>query len=365
MPRTRLSLFASLGLGLLALGCTEKKADSPAAATTTAAAKAAPTDTARAGHRVFAASAHLRVVDAADQKVVGKVQLQKAVRRIVFSQDGLTAYVAASDGVRAVDTTTFEVIAKLTDRPARYVELDSTGHMLHVLEHWVHIAPNGARTPQPFSLVTIDTRTGAPASKVEVGERVLYARAAEGEGGHWIRVTELGEVSIGTAETPWGEGTKLDPTDGAPDAPYRVRKTIGHHGAHVYLPIESDPARVLDIDTKTGRTRMYSLGEKAAIRGVGVTPDGATLIANTGKTLKFVDLSSGDVTHTLALPDTHVGCTITDDGRTAYLARVVDGKGGAVTAIDLTAKTVGDKVHLDDITPWAIAVQPRARLAAN
>ncbi|CAN0536796.1 unnamed protein product, partial [Laminaria digitata] len=172
-----------------------------------------------------AASNQVRVVDTRAGKVVGQVPLQKAVREIRFSADGATAYVAASDGVRAIDATSHEV------------------------------------------------------------------------------------------------------------------------------------------------TRLLSLGDAAAIRGLGITPDGRQLLVNTGVALRTLDVASGQVVgEALQLPAGQMGCAVSDDGRFAYLAQMRDkagGPGGAVVAVDLKAGSITHTVHLDNISPWAIAVAPTTKLAAR
>lgn len=359
-PRIATGL-ACLGLALGALACKSK--DEAAAPATEVTAKAAA---ARPSHTVFAASAHVRVVDTGASKVVGRVQLQKAVREIRFSPDGATAYVAASDGVRAIDARTHAVLAHLTERPARSIELSADGTTLYVLEHWVKIDEAGRRFPQPFSLVTLDTRTGQVGAREVVGERILYAREAP-EGGRRVLVTEAGEIRLAAAGEAWSEGEPVDPTEGLPpSSPYRVRNTFAHHGDVVFVPVEGSPARVLEIDTKRGATRFVSLGVEAVIRGLGVTPDGATLLVSTGNALHFLDRASGRALgEPLPLEGNHVGCAVSDDGRYAFLAKTIDGTGGAVAVIDVKARRLLETIHLDDISPWAIAVAPTVKVAAR
>jgi hypothetical protein len=61
----------------------------------------------------------------------------------------------------------------------------------------------------------------------------------------------------------------------------------------------------------------------------------------------------------LELPAAHTGISISSDGRFAYLAQTVDGTGGSITAFALDSFSVAKRVHLDDISPWALAVRPQ------
>lgn len=361
------ALLAGLAASLALVACKSKEPTAAPSASTKAAVKEAP---GLPQHTVFAASNQVRVVDTRAGKVVGQVPLQKAVREIRFSADGATAYVAASDGVRAIDSRTHEVVAKLSDNPTRYIELSPDGSKLYALEHFVLSKADGSPDPQPFSLLTIDTKTGQVVNKEQIGERIIYARPAPSKDGRSVYIEESGKIVLGTEGGKWGQGTEVDLRAGMPaDKAYRVRKTIAHFGQHVFVPIEGEVARVLDIDTASGQTRLLSLGSAAAIRGLGITPDGRQLLVNTGVALRTLDVASGQVVgEALQLPAGQMGCAVSDDGRFAYLAQMRDkagGPGGAVVAVDLKARSITHTVHLDNISPWAIAVAPTTKLAAR
>ncbi len=354
MLKTVLPLCAAL----VFVGCKSKtEAQAPQVKTEAKAVKVTGPDS-----LIFVASAHVRIVDSQRGQVVGRLQLQKAVRMILFSSDGATAYLACSDGVRAVDTSTYKVLSKLTERPARHIRVSADGLRLHVLEHFVITKEDGSREAQPFSLVTVDLRTGAEMSREVVGERILYAHRAPGADGRTLRVAESGQILTGIAGADWNAGTEVDLRQGLePTVNYRVRKTVAQYKTHLYVPIEGDIARVMDIDSATGDIRYLSLGRAAAIRGLGLTPDGRTLLVNTGLSLEYIDLATGDVSGKgLALPGGLVGAEVSSDGKYVYFAQVRDADGGAVLVVDLAKREIVAKIHLDDITPWAIGVAPRS-----
>lgn len=360
-------IFVGLAASVAVTGCKSKEQTVAPATSTKAVVAEAP---GLPQHTVFAASNQVRVVDTRAGKVVGQVDLRKAVREIRFSADGATAYVAASDGVRAIDGRSYEVVGKLSDNPTRYIELSPDGTKLYALEHFVLTKPDGSPDPQPFSLLTIDTQNGRVLSKEVIGERIIYARPAPSKDGRSVYIEESGKIVLGTQGGPWGQGTEVDLRAGMPDdKPFRVRKTIAHFGQHVFVPVEGEMARVLDIDTASGQTRLLSLGAAAAIRGLGITPDGRQLLVNTGVSLTTLDVASGQVVgEPLELPSGQMGCAVSDDGRFAYLAQMRDsagGPGGAVVAVDLKAQSITHTVHLDNISPWAIAVAPTTKLAAR
>jgi hypothetical protein len=79
--------------------------------------------------------------------------------------------------------------------------------------------------------------------------------------------------------------------------------------------------------------------------------------------LLVVDLEKRVIRAAIELPGAHVGLAVSDNGRWAFLAQTVDGTGGAVTIVRLDPLSVYAKIHLDDISPWAVAVKPHAGLA--
>jgi hypothetical protein len=339
---------------LLATAC---KAKDEGVATATQAVKAE----APARDLVFAASSHLRVLDGARGEVVGRLDMLKSVNEIAFSPDGRAAFLAASDGLRVVDTATFELRAKWTENPALFVEVSDDGAQLFVLEHFVTQGEGGVPVVHPYSLVTLDLATGAVLGKVEIGDRVRYARPSEGPGRHSLVVYASGAIVLGRPTEPLGQGRELDPAAGLqPEGPWQVRQTVAYRAGHVYVPIEGTPARIMDVDLERGEARNISLGMPAALRGLGVTPDGKTLLANTGKGLVWLDLASASVTGALELPGGLMGCAVRSDGQRAYLAKTVDDKGGAVLSIDVLERRLLGKAHLDDISPWAIGIAPLA-----
>lgn len=364
MRSTPLRSLAPLALTALVIGGCKKEAE-PAAAGEATQALAPRAAEARASDLVYAASSHLRFVDVDAGRVVGGIELQKAVRVIRFSHDGRFAFVAASDGVRRVDVVRGQVAAKLTERPARHLELDDTGRRLFVLEHDVVVKPDGSREPLPYELVTFDAQTGEELAREEVGQRVLYAHPA-GSGTRPVVVTEAGELKIGevggklaaAAEVPVFE-------DGPPERGYRLQVGAFAAGGKVFLPVESDPSRVLAIDLASGQRATLDLGRMTTLRGIALTPDGRRLVVNTGKEVLLYDLEARRVAGALEIEGGHAQVAVSSDGRFAHLARTVDGTGGAVTVIGLDPLAVTGKIHLEDISPWALAVRPQPAKPAS
>ena len=105
MNRDVLALV-SMGL-LLAAGCKENTAPD-VAKTAAAVIKAAEVPTGPSDI-VYAASNVIRAVDFSTGRVVGQVDIKKAIRQIRFADSG-TAYVAASNGLYAVDANRHALI---------------------------------------------------------------------------------------------------------------------------------------------------------------------------------------------------------------------------------------------------------------
>lgn len=310
--------------------------------------------------QIYAASAHLRIVDAKAGRVVKNIDLQKAIRNLVFTRDGSRAFVAASDGVREIDPEKQEIVAKLTDHPARNVELSEDGQRLYVLEHEVIVHPDETREILPYRLLTFDLAKRELLFRDEIGQRVLYAHPAAKDR-HGVVAFESGEIRKISPGQPLGsEGQAIDPFFGRPSK-YRARLREGSlvHAGKAYLPIEADPSFVLEIDLANGEASAIALDRPYSLRGLAFPSDDWMLV-NAGIFLLSVDMKTRAVNGGVELGAAHTGLSISASGRFAYLAQTIDGTGGAVRVVSLDPEiAVANKIHLDDISPWALAVRPR------
>ena len=351
---SRLRGFGSL-LGLLAfgmgwMGCTKSE---PISAASEADAARPPF--------IYAASAHLRVIDLEEGRVVARFDMQRAVRGFAVSRDGSRVYMAASDGVRVFNGHTHQLVGHWTKNPARSVELDASETRLFVLEHRVRIDEQGNREVEPFRLVTLDAERGEVVDEEEVGPRVLYARPALGRVLKGVRVSEASKVSLvePSRVEPAGIGRQSLALSLAAYGPLRIRDAITLYGQGLYLPVEGVPSRIVRIDLSTGKEKSFGLGGQIPLRGLAVTPDGGRALVNIGRSLWALDLNTEKITNRLDLGAPHVGLSLSADGRTAVLAQTVDETGGSVTVVDLERFEISAKIHLDDISPWAITAVPR------
>lgn len=315
---------------------------------------------------VYAASAHIRVVDVGVGQSVRGIDLQRAITSIVFSPDGASAYVGASDGLREVDAQRHEVVRQISNAPVRQVYLSPDGRKVHFLEHDVVTKEGGLREPSPFRLATYDRDKGVVLHREVVAERVLHAVPAFEEY-QALLLLESGVLEVGPEGQPWSEMHAVDLAAGLPGGPGtltpRPYLAFGPDGRHAYVPVEGGPSRVLELDRKSGGVRAISLGAPALLRGLAVSPDGKLLVVNGSDRVFVVDLGRGVVASEVALDAAHTGASIGSDGRRAYLAQTVDGTGGAVTVVRLDPLKVQGKIHLDDISPWVLAVRPQPKLA--
>jgi DNA-binding beta-propeller fold protein YncE len=261
--------------------------------------------------------------------------------------------VATAGGVYRVDAKARVLAGQLTSSPARHVALSENGAKVFVLEHDVIVAPDGTRDIKPFRLKTLDAATGKVVDHEEIGQRILFALPSEGGRYHLI-LTEAGEVIVGVAGTPLAEGRKLELVA----EPLRVRPYVAVYGGHAYVPVEGEPARVFDVDLATGDSVAIGLGRNIPLRGMAVTPDGSTLIINAIREVILVDRTGRAIKQRMELPAPHQGVALSPDGEFAFLAQTIDGTGGAVGIVELAPLSFRGKVHLDDISPWTIAVAP-------
>jgi DNA-binding beta-propeller fold protein YncE len=345
---------AALLLGLALFACKKEEAAPVERKTQAVTAANEPADL------VYAASAHLRIVDARAGRVVKNIDLQKAVRAVVFSRDGSRAYVAASDGVREIDTRTQEIAAKLTEHPARHVALSEDGRQLYVLEHQVIVQPDETREILPFRLVTIDPVKRSVISDEEIGQRVLWAHPP-GKDRFGVVAFESGQIrKIAPGAKLDSEGTVIDPFFGQPSK-FRARVREGSivFGGKAYVPVEAEIARVVEIDLTKGEGSPIMLDRPFSLRGLAMTSDGATLLVNAGIGLLAVDMKARAIARSLELGSAHAGLSLSSDGRFAYLAQTVDGTGGSISVVALDSLALTKRIHLDDISPWALGVQPR------
>jgi hypothetical protein len=313
---------------------------------------------------VYAASSALRVIDARQGKVIASIPIQHTIYSIQFSLDGSAAYLATGAGVFEVDANAHRLRGQLTDRPASWAAVDASGSKLEVLEHEVIVHKDGTRDIEPFHWVALDLTAGAkPIADEEIGQRVMFVVPPR-EDRHHLVVTADGEVRLGKPKTRLADGAAVALKGTAKDEKARVRHMVATRGNSAFVPVEGATSEVVEIDLVSGDSRAMSLERSVRIRGMAATPDGKSLLVNAVGELIVVDLETRAVRSALELPGAHVGLAISDDGKWAFLAQTVDGTGGAVTIVRLDPLAVHAKVHLDDISPWTVAVRPRAGMAS-
>lgn len=376
MIRTGLRSFAHATALVLAgawfgVGCTDKTPAAPAQAPISAdAVKASRRALEVPQDKVWAASAHLRIVDVAAGQVVGAIQLQKAIEDLAFTSDGRRAFVAASDGVRLVDVETTKVVAQLTTSPARQLALSPDGKTVGVLEHDVAIGPNGVRTPSLFRWKTLDAETGRTVGVETVGDRVLGVAPGYGRRASAI-MFESGEIGLVAAGQPLASQPKavdlargIEPLGKSTLTP-RPYLALAPDGTKAWMPVEGLPSRILELDLEHGSTRSIGLGEGVQLRGLALSPDGQRMIVTASKKLFYVDLATARVLGQVELGGAHIGGVFSPDGRRAYLAQTIHEKGGAITVVELDPLRVQGKIHIDDISPWVIGLVPRSAVASR
>jgi hypothetical protein len=343
----RSGLIAASALLALGVAC---KAEAPS---TAAQAQAI----APQGDQIWAASGVVRVVDSGRQRVIGQVPVGHPITSMVFAPDGSTAYVGTSAGLYVVEVGTRAVRGPLTAEPIRRLELQ--GNLLFILQHQVIVGPDGTRDIQPFRLVHFDRTTEKVVDDQEIGQRIHYA--SDQDGRHLV-VSEAGQVRIGASPENLSAGRALDLPSLVPGrGPYRVRGDVTvREGSRALVAIEGKPAHLLVLDLEAGSARAIDLGRETGIRGLAFLPDGRRAVVNAMSHLLVVELASGKITGQLELPGPHVGASLSADGQSLYLAQTVEGTGGAVTQVHLSPLAVGIHVHLEDISPWALAVLPGA-----
>lgn len=316
--------------------------------------------------RIYAASAHLRVIDVAVGQVVAGLNLQRAITGIAFSTDGRRAFVAASDGVREIDVEETKLLRQLTSSPARQVLRSLGGDQLFVLEHDVPMVA-GQPKPSAFRLLTLSVETGKVERTEEIGPRILAVVPSLGPDRHHLVLEESMRVVLGKAGTKLAAGEPIDLAAGLPSKTLVVRPylVLSDDGTHAFVPVEGEPSRIIDVDLVRGTSSAISIEKQRLIRGLAVSSDAKRLFVNTADALLIVELGSRKITGELALDAPHTGLVLSSDQRRAYLAQTVHEDGGAVTIVLLDPLRVQGKIHLADISPWVIAVQPRAGFAAR
>lgn len=338
-------LIAAWALVLASAAC---KADAPKTTTQTQAVSAPP------GAEVWAASGVVRVVDPAQQKVRAKLAVGHPITTILFDAAAKTAWIGTSEGLYAVDVASMALEGPLTPAPIRHLEWQ--GPLLAILQHQVVLGPDETREVLPFRQVLFDPATKKVVGDEEIGQRIHYAGEAEG---HHLVITESGEVRLGARPESLAAGTPLNLPALVPGrGPYRVRGDVTvRQGSRALVAIEGRPAHLLVIDLQAGSAQAIDLGRETGIRGLAFSADGKVALVNAMTRLYVVDLARREVTAELELPGPHVGAALGSDGRALFLAQTVEGTGGAITAVSLSPLAVQAHVHLDDISPWAIAVR--------
>jgi len=217
-----------------------------------------------------------------------------------------------------------------------------------VLEHDVSPGPDGAPVPSPYRLREIDRATSSTVRSVEVGDRVLaFAPPFAGKA---LLVHESGAVRA----MSWPGGT-FEPLDPPPGGRLRQFVALSPQGDRAYMAVEGERAAVVEWDTATMRARTIPLGRPAAIRGLALSPTGDAVLVDALRRVARVPLRGGSPTWA-ELDAPHQGAALSRDGRRLWLARPVDGDGGAVTCLDARTLAPLSKVALADVGPFVVAV---------
>jgi len=212
----------------------------------------------------------------------------------------------------------------------------------------------------PFRLLTIDPAKRSVIANEEIGQRVLWAHPPTKDR-YGVVAFENGEIKrVAPGAKLSSEGQPIDPFFGQPSK-FRARVREGSIvvGAKAYLPIETEIARVVEIDLTKGEASPIMLDRPYSLRGLAMNADGSKLLVNAGIAVLAVDMKTRSIERSLELGAAHVGLSVSSDGRFAYLAQTVDGTGGSISVVALEPFSIAKRIHLTDISPWALAVQPR------
>ena len=365
MYYSRLSTTLSIFILAASFACKSKTDKKPAKVeapkTSAQALLDVPQDT------IYAASAHIRIIDAAAGQVTAGIDLQRAVNGIVFTQNGLRCFVAASDGVREVDPEKQTVKAKLTNFPARSISLSADDSKLYILEHEVVVLKNGARDVKPFRLVTMDLGKNQVLKSEEIGQGIFAILPALAPNLHHLVVSDVRKIRLVAPQEKLSEGKTLDLTAGfESDRLFGMRPYLARSldGRLAYLPVEGRPARIAEVNLEDGSISMIALDKQYSLRGLAVTPDGKTLVVNAGATALRIDLATKKVTGLIGLEGHHLDVAIARDGRRAYFAKPVHEKSGAVSVVLLEKMKLQGLIITPDISPWVLTVRPHTAYAS-
>ena len=366
MYRSRLIKLACASLAVLSFACktkNEQKAEvkTEAPKTKTQGLLDVPQD------KIYAASAHIRIVDAAAGQVTAGIDLQRAVNAIVFTQNGLRGFVAASDGVREIDPVKQTIKAKLTNYPARSVTLSADDSKLYVLEHEVVVQANGTRDVKPFRLKTIDLGKNVEVASETIGPGIFAVLPAHSPELHHLVISDARKIRLVAPGGKLSDGKTLDLTAGFDsDRMFGMRPYLARSpdGKKAYLPVEGIPSRVAQVDLKDGTVSMIDLQGQHLLRGIAVSADGKTLVVNASTKALKIELNNPEVIKTVDLGGHHMDVSLSTDGRRAYFAKPIHEKGGAISVVHLEKMKLQGLMVTPDISPWVLAVRPQTAYAS-
>lgn len=369
MYRSRLSTVSSAALSILILAtsfaCKSKTEKKPAAVEATKRSGQALLDVPQ--DVIYAASAHIRIIDVAAGQVAAGIDLQRAINGIVFTKNGLRGFVAASDGVHEIDPEKQRIKTKLTHFPARSIHLSADDSRLYVLEHEVVVLKSGARDIKPFRLLTIDLGKNQVLNREEIGQGIFAVLPAQAPNLFHLVVSDVRKIRLVAPGQKLSEGKTLDLTAGfESDRIFGMRPYLARSpdGRRAYLPVEGRPAQIAEVNLEDGSVSMIGLDKQYSLRGLAITPNGKTLVVNAGATALRIDLKSKKVSGQVSLEGHHLDVALSLDGRRAYFAKPVHEKGGAISIVLLETMKLQGLITTPDISPWVLTVRPRTAYAS-
>jgi len=311
----------------------------------------------------WVASNQIRVVDLDRGEVVGRIPLQEFVHDIAFTEDGRSAVVASSGGLRVADADGLAFVTRLVDRPAVAAAV-AGGRVTAVVNPYGHeaLAARNAGRPEPRAEVMVfDLGKGVLTAAWEVSGLPLDVAFDAGRDRVYVLEGLSGRLITFTAAG--NELGSVDLTDGGERYMFS-RMRLSPDGARVVVP-RTDESRTVLVEVHpltpagaAGRVTTRSLGDARRVRDVAFGRDGEVVVSSM-RTLARVGSGTGEPTwekFDLAWSAVDV---LGSTGNLVLVAPTLDpeiGSGG-VTLADPEGKVIRS-IELLDVSPFTVAARP-------
>jgi DNA-binding beta-propeller fold protein YncE len=309
---------------------------------------------------IYAAFNQIEVIDAAERKQVGRIDIDEVVNGIAFSRDGSRAYIGTSGGkdarngqggIYVLDPGTRKVLSKVSESPVKALRTHPAGKLLHALEWNVRFAerPGGKKKPvaEQFQLRSYDLSGPEPRSVGSVAAGMDLYDFVVSPDGKTAYLLDPSHSQLRIMELPGGRFIELMDLSGGEkgDGTYRevapARLVLDPGGARAAVLLDGAARSGVEIFSLDERTRKGLVVQNGSnIRDGAFLPGGRRMVLLALRRLLVLDIAEARVVQAVPLGEVFTSLAVAPAGDELYLGAPVSvraaesRRGGLVAVLD-------------------------------